>query len=1263
MVFVTQSGGSSDEDEVNCHERCSDPEQHQHRRQRQVTWSNDGPDSCDGAPQARAPRSVSREAESLSQIGLPDERNERLDEMIALLPALKAMVEERGTTEVVDTDNEVQNLQLDQSPRSVLKWSEEDREMEESSPAPPDMQDRKRSAAVSVMQHQSKGLGAARRFSDDSSSDDGDTDGATLNESANKQDYVKLSRDVYSLLYYSVPRSIAFAFSILTYCLQMFILSLFLADSVNLDNPDNPLGIPAGVDSIVRAAQCVAILIAVATQDDLITAINEFFVGYYREALSSEGCGGARWQWLLSITTRFSQGGLCLTATFVLILQSEDVVGLFLDFLAVSFVSTLDDIMFALAREGYFAQRLETEARKMSRLRVSKRQIKTHLFRPLLFLLVSVGMLMGWGIVTSQQLKGAFIQCTSIAVQFGDSIKGDLAFFSGVYVVSHFDTTSRPVYVERSVAGNTGREGKGILAYCNDLGSWTFSYPPSQHEVADPCHWYAITEETDTYDIIEMRPTDFYVFNQEANQPVPFQHFAIRCANCDHVVGRGTSCSGVGSCVVSQCVCDPGRIGTNCEYEEPCESIEINTEFGGFPGPRQWSERYSLLRHCNSTELINVYGRPVYTSDHDSVERAQVILFTGRRWVVTVAQSLIQLGEHVEQNSWCQLSNALKSFHARWDSFTPEFISSPTDVGTPTDSATPVGLDWYRSYSRDHGTDIDIYAPVSTRILCARCTGNIFSNPCKNNGTCNKSTGKCKCKAGTFGSLCQIKSFSLCRSIAVRMEDAVGLSLDGLSGLYHLLDGETLNGRVIYVDVQRRGGIFAFCEEALSWTFTIFPDRHGNASWVRTINAEMFDPCDNWTAISPHSESYDISTAASDWLVRRSREASEGIPLSNFLLWCNDCNQHRNPCNGAGTCAFGGDCFCDENRFGVNCGLSDPCEQLVVDMSTDRLGPSTDGQDKRLPGSYDILRNQNYIKVIVNSRPVYFGSMTPGNNTRYAKTSYALILFTSCRWYTIVTTSFPALNNGTTTDDLAHFLSNDFHAYFSSYSARYISEAVCNVALPTSLKWYVSDPFTKRPADPDKPIGAKMYCAQCDDTAHPCYNGGVCIDGECSCPLGSYGSQCQINSICKSLIVAFGNGVDSEIRLRSGVYDLSDATTEYSDRPVYTLQGAYDAMIAYCVELGHWTFTVWDAGEESLADVRPCVNFYAKSSWTYSFDILSVPSWFVRTNGSEFVAALPATFSYACNDPYYVTQMGVSSYPGQPSKQGSTPEEDDPVRR
>ena len=295
--------------------------------------------------------------------------------------------------------------------------------------------------------------------------------------------------------------------------------------------------------------------------------------------------GGARWQWILSVATCFFEGGLCLSVTFILIMQSSDVVGLFLDFLAVTFVSTLDNIMFSLARDGYFSKLIQVETEEVMKVRVPKPKKTWHWFRPLVFFIVSGSMLVGWGIIVIGQQAGNYLSCQKITVQFGDEFHANLGYFSGIYEVSHFDPNGRPVYREQGNAIESSSYTGAIFAYCEIESAWTFSYQEEKGADIDPCKWHAKSAETKSFDIMVISPSEWFAYGKKSKGAMPFQHFSLLCLDCGFESQRG-SCSSAGNCVDNQCICDETRYGLNCEFEEPCPLIEVDTSTAEFPGPK-----------------------------------------------------------------------------------------------------------------------------------------------------------------------------------------------------------------------------------------------------------------------------------------------------------------------------------------------------------------------------------------------------------------------------------------------------------------------------------------------------------------------------------------------------------------------------------------------------------------------------------------------------------------------------------------------------
>jgi hypothetical protein len=163
-----------------------------------------------------------------------------------------------------------------------------------------------------------------------------------------------LPRDTFSFLVYTRRLSLPSLVAALVFCLQIAIFSLVSVDVIDLSSAGNPLNFPPGVEATVRATEVLAIIVAILTQDDVKKVIHILRDGYDEDSFHDAfGHEASRSKWALSIVLRGLQGLLGLFVTFMLIMQSNTVLDLLLNFSAMEFVSLLDDVAFSMLSEGY----------------------------------------------------------------------------------------------------------------------------------------------------------------------------------------------------------------------------------------------------------------------------------------------------------------------------------------------------------------------------------------------------------------------------------------------------------------------------------------------------------------------------------------------------------------------------------------------------------------------------------------------------------------------------------------------------------------------------------------------------------------------------------------------------------------------------------------------------------------------------------------------------------------------------------------------
>lgn len=152
----------------------------------------------------------------------------------------------------------------------------------------------------------------------------------------------------------------------LVFSLQIAIFVILTVDIIDVSNARNPMMFPPNVETPVRITEVLAIVIAIITQDDVRKAVNLLREGFDQDPPRAfEGATVAKW--ILSIVLRAIEGLLGLFVTFLLIMQSSNVLDLLLNFSAMEFVTLMmDDVVFSLTSEGFLGRTLKKDAKKLS---------------------------------------------------------------------------------------------------------------------------------------------------------------------------------------------------------------------------------------------------------------------------------------------------------------------------------------------------------------------------------------------------------------------------------------------------------------------------------------------------------------------------------------------------------------------------------------------------------------------------------------------------------------------------------------------------------------------------------------------------------------------------------------------------------------------------------------------------------------------------------------------------------------------------------
>ncbi len=225
-------------------------------------------------------------------------------------------------------------------------------------------------------------------------------------------------KDTYSFLYVypTCPPSAPFVFAVGLFLFQAFVYCILLASMIDLDDPYNPIHIPPVASTKLRIAQGVAIPIAVIINFDIMVAMNNLLnppdeiisMDEYSRSESSRKSETSVFAAATDSTTikdgttddiskvtssqahkeqqqhqqhhpigisfqvanilRLLEGCLSIATSFLLIVQSANVIDLFIRFAAVEFVVHMDNLAFALAEHGLVGNRLQKAALHLNSL-------------------------------------------------------------------------------------------------------------------------------------------------------------------------------------------------------------------------------------------------------------------------------------------------------------------------------------------------------------------------------------------------------------------------------------------------------------------------------------------------------------------------------------------------------------------------------------------------------------------------------------------------------------------------------------------------------------------------------------------------------------------------------------------------------------------------------------------------------------------------------------------------------------------------------
>lgn len=167
--------------------------------------------------------------------------------------------------------------------------------------------------------------------------------------------FFDIPHDAYNMLFVAPWGSQAFYFAIYIFVLKITLFTLIAIDALETirETKDDE-----GPSRTVLALQCLMLPVAVAMQQDLIVTYTLVANVHYSSRIRRHFPAATPSKYYLAVTLRGVDGVYSLLINFVVLLLATSARSLFLNFAALQFLQTIDNLAVHLARDVFFYGRL-----------------------------------------------------------------------------------------------------------------------------------------------------------------------------------------------------------------------------------------------------------------------------------------------------------------------------------------------------------------------------------------------------------------------------------------------------------------------------------------------------------------------------------------------------------------------------------------------------------------------------------------------------------------------------------------------------------------------------------------------------------------------------------------------------------------------------------------------------------------------------------------------------------------------------------------
>jgi hypothetical protein len=383
---------------------------------------------------------------------------------------------------------------------------------------------------------------------------------------------------------------IFFLFGLMVFFFQMIILILMILGRMYKNQSDiesdNPIDafvqfIPANSKVVIRVSQVVCMLTYTIFPDS--TLMDVFKAYQYFPRPSKESHGPVK-NMRFSCIVRGFQGYLATITVFLVVITTQSVVDIILNFTALNFISSLDDEAFALAKSGVFGVPIRKEAERIEKTKLPACMVPQSTIRLYWSVMGSTAAMLFFLLfcVIGFQNSPHWWITPSLRVEFRSET--GLSEYSGCYGI---DGSSR--FLSRFAYKEDDKDVS--FGYCTESRRWILF--DAEEDNPDPCHAYggkrerAHSTETAVFDIAKsFEELWYYPHTTTQIDMFFFADYEIENLYCDKILGDGIcdpELNDLGYEFDSGDCCAPTCTGPNCGQGYTSAFGNSNVSGMGFP--------------------------------------------------------------------------------------------------------------------------------------------------------------------------------------------------------------------------------------------------------------------------------------------------------------------------------------------------------------------------------------------------------------------------------------------------------------------------------------------------------------------------------------------------------------------------------------------------------------------------------------------------------------------------------------------------------